>query len=245
MSDGSPELIARAGGAPRAVPRGAARRARSAGRDAARHRGSPAIASAALEPCDATCRSGSSPSRSRSATARSSRRATACSRGAAARPAAARRGVRRDARAARPPAGRVAAHGGALGDHAHLGLGAYAAWNEADAQRFLLAELASRRPLVPPDLLASPDVARGLRDVPRRRARCRPNRSARTSSRWPSGPPTCSPWSCCRRKRARPAPLRVVPLFETMTALDAAGTHRRRPAGDALVPRAVSAAGRK
>ena len=40
----------------------------------------------------------------------------------------------------------------------HLGLGDYAAWPEDQRQRFLLQELESRRPLIPADLPASPDV---------------------------------------------------------------------------------------
>jgi phosphoenolpyruvate carboxylase len=44
----------------------------------------------------------------------------------------------------------------------HLGLGAYADWDEPRRQAWLVAELSGRRPLVPPDLAASPDVAEVL-----------------------------------------------------------------------------------
>ena len=48
------------------------------------------------------------------------------------------------------------------------------------------------------------------------------------------------------QKEARIAsPQRVVPLFETMRALEDAGTHRGGPAGDSVVPRSAAADGRK
>src|SRR5690606_30357799 len=47
----------------------------------------------------------------------------------------------------------------------YLGLGDYAAWSEEERQAFLLRELESRRPLIPDDLPAPPDVREVLDTV--------------------------------------------------------------------------------
>ncbi len=60
-----------------------------------------------------------------------------------------------------------------------LGLGDYATWSEDERQTFLLQELESRRPLIPADLPASPEVQEVLDTfraaaAHRRRARSAP-----------------------------------------------------------------------
>ena len=104
----------------------------------------------------------------------------------------------------------------------HLGLGDYASWPEAERQRFLLAELDSRRPLVPADLPASPDVREVLETF-------------RAASRIDAGSlgayvisMTLAPSDVLAvellQKEAHVARrLPVVPLFETMEALSGAG----------------------
>jgi phosphoenolpyruvate carboxylase len=103
-----------------------------------------------------------------------------------------------------------------------LGLGSYEDWDEATRQAFLLRELAGRRPLSPPDLAATPEVQDVLDTF-------------RTIARIPSGSLGAYVITMARQpsdvlavellqKDARvPAPLRVVPLFETSRDLHNAG----------------------
>ena len=131
----------------------------------------------------------------------------------AARPAAARRGVRPDARAPRPPAARrPRTPTRSTPSRAQLGLGAYEAWSEATARRSSCAELQTPRPLVRPDLAASPEVREVLETfraasapAARRARRVRDLDGARARR-------TCSPWSCCRRKRGAPPAARRAAL---------------------------------
>ena len=183
MRDGSPELIERAGGADepyRELLRGVRDRLAATLRAiedrldrhavlepfAVRHRGGAGRAARALPPL-----------------ARADRQRPARARPPA-RSAAPRRGLRRHARASRSAAGRVATHGGALGDHARTwGWATTRPGTRTERQRFLLAGAGE-----PPAARAARSVGvAGSRRGPRRRSAwprfCRPNRSARTSSR--------------------------------------------------------------
>jgi phosphoenolpyruvate carboxylase len=105
---------------------------------------------------------------------------------------------------------------------AALGLGSYADWGEPQRIAFLLGELAGRRPLVPADLDATPEVHDVLDTF-------------RMIARAPEGSLGAYVISMARRasdvlavellqKEARvAAPLRVVPLFETSLDLQHAG----------------------
>ena len=103
-----------------------------------------------------------------------------------------------------------------------LGLGAYVDWDEASRLEFLQSELSGRRPLIPPDLAASADIADVLETF-------------RMIARAPSGSLGAYVVTMTRhasdvlavellQKDARVAsPLRVVPLFETSRDLHNAG----------------------
>ena len=103
-----------------------------------------------------------------------------------------------------------------------LGLGAYADWDEPARVAFLVRELASRRPLVPPDLDAAPEV-RDVLDTFRMIARAPAGSLGAyviTMSRSASDVLVVE----LLQKEARvAAPLRVVPLFETSRDLGNAG----------------------
>jgi phosphoenolpyruvate carboxylase len=103
-----------------------------------------------------------------------------------------------------------------------LGLGSYAGWDEPARREFLLRELAGRRPLIPADLQATPEVQDVLDTF-------------RMSARTPAGSLGAYVVTMTRcasdvlavellQKEARVAtPLRVVPLFETSRDLQNAG----------------------
>lgn len=102
----------------------------------------------------------------------------------------------------------------------HLELGAYSDWDEAERQRFLIAELGSKRPLIPTDMPASPDVQevfdtfRMLATLPRDSL----GAYVISMARRPSDVLAVE----LLQKEARIAePLRVVPLFETISDLQA------------------------
>ena len=98
---------------------------------------------------------------------------------------------------------------------AHLGLGSYAEWNEEERQRFLLHELESRRPLVPSDLDASPEVREVLETF--RVAALLPQESLGAYIISMTMQPSDVLAVELLQKEARIAsPQRVVPLFETM-----------------------------
>ena len=179
MQGGSAELLARVGEADEpyrlllrdvrdrlsatlARDRGSSRRPRRRPRAAAGHRRRARRASRPVPPFART-------DRQRPAGARP-----------AARSAAARRRLRRHARAPRPAAGRVAAHRGALRDHAPAGAGRLRDLvRRRSASGSCLQELESRRPLIPADLPASPEVQEVL-DTFRAAAAIAQGRWART-----------------------------------------------------------------
>ncbi len=100
----------------------------------------------------------------------------------------------------------------------HLELGAYSDWDEAERQKFLVAELGSKRPLIPEDMPAS-DEAQEVLDTFRMLASLpRDSLGAYVISmaRRPSDVLAVE----LLQKEARIAePLRVVPLFETISDL--------------------------
>ena len=101
-----------------------------------------------------------------------------------------------------------------------LELGAYSEWNEAERQRFLVAELGSKRPLIPADMAASKEVQEVLDTFRMLAALPRDSLGAYVISmaRQPSDVLAVE----LLQKEARVAePLRVVPLFETISDLQA------------------------
>jgi phosphoenolpyruvate carboxylase len=104
-----------------------------------------------------------------------------------------------------------------------LGLGAYESWPEADRQAFLIRELSSRRPLIPPDLQASAEVREVLATF-------------RTMTTLPSHalgayvismatrPSDVLAVELLQKEAGVSHPLRVVPLFETIEDLRNAGS---------------------
>jgi phosphoenolpyruvate carboxylase len=104
----------------------------------------------------------------------------------------------------------------------HLELGAYSDWDEDERQKFLIAELGSKRPLIPEDMPAS-DEAQEVLDTFRMLASLpRDSLGAYVISmaRRPSDVLAVE----LLQKEARIAePLRVVPLFETISDLQGSG----------------------
>ena len=100
----------------------------------------------------------------------------------------------------------------------HLGLGSYAGWDEHRRQAFLIAELESRRPLIPVDLPCSPavqdvlDTARAIAEQPAGAL------GAYVISMATSPSDVLAVELLQREARVEPA-LRVVPLFETLDDL--------------------------
>ncbi len=103
-----------------------------------------------------------------------------------------------------------------------LGLGSYAAWDEPRRQAFLLEELRSRRPLLPADLPAGPPV-RDVLDTFAMLARLPADSLGAYVISMAGAPSDVLAVELLQRKSGVPRPLRVVPLFETMAALGAAG----------------------
>ena len=102
----------------------------------------------------------------------------------------------------------------------YLELGAYSDWDEAERQKFLIAELGSKRPLIPEDMPASKEVQevldtfRVLATLPRDSL----GAYVISMARQPSDVLAVE----LLQKEARVAePLRVVPLFETISDLRA------------------------
>jgi phosphoenolpyruvate carboxylase len=109
----------------------------------------------------------------------------------------------------------------------HLGMGAYAEWSEDERQRFLLAELASRRPLIPVDLDASAEV-REVLDTFRAAATIAPGSLGAYVISMALAPSDVLAVELLQKEARLSPPLRVVPLFETMDALREAGATLRR-----------------
>jgi phosphoenolpyruvate carboxylase len=107
-----------------------------------------------------------------------------------------------------------------------LGLGSYAEWDETQRQVFLLRELASRRPLIPPDLDLDDDSAEDLRTF--RALALLPRESLGAYVITMAGRPSDVLAVALMQKEAGVTdPLRVVPLFETIADLRRAGETMR------------------
>jgi len=104
----------------------------------------------------------------------------------------------------------------------HLGLGDYSSWNETRRQEFLLGELASKRPLVPPDLSASPEVDEVFATF-RVAALLPPESLGAYVISMTERPSDVLAVELLQKEARTRSPQRVVALFETMSALDAAG----------------------
>jgi phosphoenolpyruvate carboxylase len=108
-----------------------------------------------------------------------------------------------------------------------LGLGSYEAWSEEDRQRFLVRELTGRRPLVPPDLDAGPDVADVLGTF-RMIARLPSDSLGAYIITMASSPSDVLAVELLQRECGVRRPLRVVPLLETADDLRDAGSMLRQ-----------------
>jgi len=102
----------------------------------------------------------------------------------------------------------------------YLELGAYSDWDEAERQRFLIAELGSKRPLIPEDMPASNqvqevlDTFRVLATLPRDSLGAYVISMARQ-------PSDVLAVELLQKEAGIAEPLRVVPLFETISDLQA------------------------
>jgi phosphoenolpyruvate carboxylase len=103
-----------------------------------------------------------------------------------------------------------------------VGLGSYADWSESARQEFLVRELGSRRPLIPDDLALDAearedlDTFRAIADIPRDSLGAYVITMTRTAS-------DVLAVALLQKAAGVKEPLRVVPLFETLADLRAAG----------------------
>jgi phosphoenolpyruvate carboxylase len=103
-----------------------------------------------------------------------------------------------------------------------LGLGSYEAWDEYARVDFLLRELAGRRPLIPADLDAPPEV-RDVLETFRMIARTPPESLGAYVITMARSASDVLAVELLQKEARVPAPLRVVPLFETSRDLQRAG----------------------
>jgi phosphoenolpyruvate carboxylase len=108
----------------------------------------------------------------------------------------------------------------------YLGLGSYLSWDEAKRQAFLLAELESRRPLIPPDLPADPEDLEVLATF-RMMATQPPGTFGAYVISMATAPSDVLAVELLQKEARIPTPVRVVPLFETLSALGTAGDSMR------------------
>ena len=107
-----------------------------------------------------------------------------------------------------------------------MGLGAYAEWSEEERQAFLLRELQTRRPLLPPDFRADPEVQEVLDTLAAAR-RLHPETLGAYVISMAMRPSDVLAVELLQKEARIARPLRVVPLFETIDALrGAAGVLR-------------------
>ena len=104
-----------------------------------------------------------------------------------------------------------------------IGVGSYANWREEERQTFLLSELASRRPLIPPDAFFGEDLDtfRALRTIPR-------DSLGAYVITMASRPSDVLAVALLQKEVGVAEPLRVVPLFETIADLRNAGATMAR-----------------
>jgi phosphoenolpyruvate carboxylase len=104
----------------------------------------------------------------------------------------------------------------------YLGLGAYAEWDEAARLAFLQAELGGRRPLIPPELPLEPPQ-REVLETFRMIARLPPESLGAYVISMAGAASDVLAVELLQRAGGVAQPLRVVPLFETLAALEGAG----------------------
>jgi phosphoenolpyruvate carboxylase len=97
----------------------------------------------------------------------------------------------------------------------HLGLGSYADWSEDERLRFLMTELESRRPLIPSDLEASPEVHEVIATF-RAIAGLLPESLGAYVVSMATNPSDVLAVELLQKATGGQRPLRVVPLFETV-----------------------------
>ena len=103
----------------------------------------------------------------------------------------------------------------------HLGLGSYLKWSEEQRQAFLIAELSQKRPLIPANLPANGNVTEVL-DTFRMIARQSPDALGAYVISMASEPSDVLAVTLLQRECGIRRPLRVVPLFERVEALEGA-----------------------
>ncbi len=103
-----------------------------------------------------------------------------------------------------------------------LGLGSYAAWSEERRQAFLAEELESRRPLVPRDFVPS-EWVREMLDTFAVAAAAPPSSLGAYVISMARAPSDVMAVELLQREMGNRSPQRVVPLFETVEDLHAAG----------------------
>ncbi len=104
-----------------------------------------------------------------------------------------------------------------------LGIGSYTAWDEAERQRFLIRELDSRRPLIPRDFDADEAVTEVL-DTLRVVAEMGNSSLGAYVISMASKPSDILAVKLLQKEMGVADPLRVVPLFETLSDLEGAQT---------------------
>ncbi len=109
----------------------------------------------------------------------------------------------------------------------HLELGDYAEWPEEKRQEFLVAELANKRPLIPPDLPASPEVQDVL-DTMRVAKEIGPEALGAYVISMARQPSDVLAVELLQKAVGNQTPQRVAPLFETIDDLRRAGDVMRR-----------------
>ena len=102
-----------------------------------------------------------------------------------------------------------------------LGIGSYAAWDEAERQRFLIRELNSRRPLLPSDFEADDEVTEVL-ETCRVIAEMGDDSLGAYVISMASKPSDILAVKLLQKELGVTSPLRVVPLFETLADLEGA-----------------------
>ncbi len=108
----------------------------------------------------------------------------------------------------------------------YLGLGSYSEWDEEGRRAFLIREIANRRSLIPPELMRDPKLPSTIHDTFdtfRMIARLPPDSLGAYVISMTRGASDVLAVELLQRIAAVRRPLRVVPLFETVADLRAAG----------------------
>lgn len=109
----------------------------------------------------------------------------------------------------------------------YLGIGAYAAWDEAERQDFLLREIVSKRPLIPADMPVETAVQDVL-DTFKMMAQQDPDALGAYIISMAQSASDVLAVELLQREARVPQPLRVVPLFETVEDLRRSDTVMRQ-----------------